>query len=305
MPSFYPRRTVGFVEQDDVMLTSLTVEEQLYYSARLRLPSSLYDNAARDRRVADTLEVLNLTKCRDTRIGDDRTRGVSGGERKRTAVGVELVSDTSLLLLDEPTSGLDSHSSLSLIQTLRQITRSRKGLSSVMTIHQPSWQVLSLFDRTQFLAQGRVYFDGKPSELIGYFTSLGYELSEGTNPADWAIALAENPEKTPEGAQRVHDLIHAWETKGATTSTTTTTSGTVNSATSGATTPTLAHSPLQEHGSKTSAAEDPASPVSSHSLEVYSHWPTSWLSELRVLTQRNLQQLSRDTITLYATVAQT
>ncbi|TKY89499.1 hypothetical protein EX895_002030 [Sporisorium graminicola] len=97
------KRLTGFVEQDDLMFSALTVQETLQYSADLRLPNRLYNKHERQQRVQDSIAMLRLEKCRDTRIGGPNQRGVSGGERKRVAVGTELVADVSVLLLDEPT----------------------------------------------------------------------------------------------------------------------------------------------------------------------------------------------------------
>jgi ABC-type multidrug transport system ATPase subunit len=88
------KRTVGFVEQDDVMLGLLTVQETVEYSAKMRLPSKLYTQEQKAQRVQDTIDMLRLQKCRDTRIGTSTTRGISGGERKRTSIAV--VSDGSI-----------------------------------------------------------------------------------------------------------------------------------------------------------------------------------------------------------------
>lgn len=81
------KRTVGFVEQEDMMLGHLTVEETLAYAARLRLPDKLYTRDQKAQRVQDTIDMLRLQTCKDTRIGSSNTRGVSGGERKRTSIG--------------------------------------------------------------------------------------------------------------------------------------------------------------------------------------------------------------------------
>lgn len=95
------KRTVGFVEQEDLMIGLLTVYEQLYFSAKMRLPNGLYENSAKKSRVEDIIQMLRLEKCRDTRIGDARTRGVSGGEKKRTSIGI-----VSLITRTESECGL-------------------------------------------------------------------------------------------------------------------------------------------------------------------------------------------------------
>lgn len=250
------------------MLGYLTVEEQLIYSAKIRLPSRFYDNKAKLQRVEETIAMLRLEKCRDTRIGDAQTRGVSGGERKRTAIGVELVNNSQLLLLDEPTSGLDAFAAVSVIENVRNAARER-NLACVMTIHQPSWALLNLFDTVQLLAQGKVYYNGTPEDTIPWFASLGYDVPKGANPADYFITLAENPGKTEEGEKRIQDLIAAWATR--------------------------PHAQTPSHGSDDTVAktgsETPARTKAGEGMPdddaVNREWPAPWLHELRVLTMRN------------------
>ena len=105
------RRGWGFVFQDDLLLSNLSVRETIHFSAMLRLPQTLSPEA-RAERVTATLRQLRLLECADTLIGSEAKRGVSGGERKRCAIGVELVSRPRMLFLDEPTSGLDAATAL-------------------------------------------------------------------------------------------------------------------------------------------------------------------------------------------------
>jgi len=105
----------GYVPQHDVLPGTLTVKEHLLFHAKLRCPpgkgpgaSAAADDAARRSRVADVIEALGLSKCADTRIGGEFTRGLSGGEKRRVSVAEELVVEPGILFLDEPTTGLDS-----------------------------------------------------------------------------------------------------------------------------------------------------------------------------------------------------
>lgn len=264
------KRTVGFVEQDDVMLGHLTVEETLDYAARMRLPDKLYTAEQKKQRVQDTIQMLRLQTCKDTRIGTANTRGVSGGERKRTSIGTELVSDVSLLLLDEPTSGLDAYAAYSVVEHLRTTTQQR-GLSCLMTIHQPSWALLKLMDRVQLLTRGKVYFEGPPGDMLAWFDAVGYHVPEGANPADYYITIAENPDNSAEGEARVQKLIQAWATRD------------------------VSARPSEEEEQEDGANDDaPAAKEEEEedkTLDAYKVWPTSWLGEVRALTQRNLMQL--------------
>lgn len=101
--------------------------------------------AQRTRMVEDIIELLHLQDCADVLVGSEMIKGISGGEKKRTAIGVELVTRPSILFLDEPTSGLDSWAAYSVIQNLKAL--SAKGCTILTTIHQPSSEVFHLFDQ--------------------------------------------------------------------------------------------------------------------------------------------------------------
>ncbi|ORY44120.1 hypothetical protein BCR33DRAFT_717206 [Rhizoclosmatium globosum] len=153
----------GFVFQDDVILSTMTVTEAITMSATLRLPKSVSPEE-RTKRVNQIIEELNLGKCRDTIIGDTHIKGVSGGERKRCAMAMEMVTNPQVLFLDEPTSGLDTFTAFSVIQTLRSIAHN-DGRTIVATIHQPSSEIYHLFDDLLLLADGRII---NPADFFFY-----------------------------------------------------------------------------------------------------------------------------------------
>jgi ABC-type lipoprotein export system ATPase subunit len=134
------RRRIGFVTQDDLMWASLSVEATLTYASQLRLPEAL-PREQKAARVEHIINLLGLDKCRGTQIGGPMQRGVSGGERKRVSIALELLTDPALLLLDEPTSGLDSTIAAKLVATLRGL--SAAGRAIVASIHQPSTRCVS------------------------------------------------------------------------------------------------------------------------------------------------------------------
>jgi len=119
-----PKRMVGVVWQDDLLLSNLTVKETVRFAARLKTPQSVSDEDI-DMLVDNTLSTLGLSHVQNSLIGapggSGKSRGISGGERKRVAVAVELVARPSVLLLDEPTSGLDATSAYQLMVTLKQL----------------------------------------------------------------------------------------------------------------------------------------------------------------------------------------
>lgn len=181
------RQIAKFVEQDDTtMFAELTVREQILYSARLALPSNVSE-AQKVARVDKIIQELGLSKCQDTYIGSELVRGVSGGERRRAAIGVELVTDPSLIFLDEPTTGLDSFNALNVMTSLRHLARN--GRTIVTTIHQPRSSIFHLFDMLCLIAEGRTVYFGPAHEAATHFASLGFHSPPHFNVADFAIDI--------------------------------------------------------------------------------------------------------------------
>ena len=199
------KRLVGIVFQDDMMLPALTAFETVKFAADLRMPRRCSD-AERTEACDAILNELGLAHVRDQLVGGAARRGVSGGERKRLAVGVELVTRPALLLMDEPTSGLDAAAALSLMRTLR--TLASRGQTVVAAIHQPRTTVFDSFDHLVLMSKGHALYDGAPDGCVGHLESLGLGLTlpPRTNPADWLMdviaadeSLGEDTRKLPEG----------------------------------------------------------------------------------------------------------
>eukprot|EP01135_Chromosphaera_perkinsii_P004233 Nk52_evm22s272 gene=Nk52_evmTU22s272 len=179
----------AYVPQDDNMMASLTVEEMINYSAQLRLPHDKYTAEERAEHVNDIILGLGLDRVRDSQVGGTAlVRGVSGGERRRVSIGMELVTRPAVLFLDEPTSGLDSAASLQVIRMLKQLAI-KEQFSVIATIHQPSTKVYELFDKTMLLAGGKTVFFGPRAELPDHFESLGYPCPQFINPADYYMDM--------------------------------------------------------------------------------------------------------------------
>uniref|UniRef100_A0A7S1THM9 Probable ATP-dependent transporter ycf16 n=1 Tax=Compsopogon caeruleus TaxID=31354 RepID=A0A7S1THM9_9RHOD len=189
------RRLSAYVEQDDKLFAELTVEEQIRFSAYLRLPKSM-TNDERETRVNETIQELGLSRVRNSQIGNEIIRGVSGGERKRVNVGVELVADPSLIFLDEPTSGLDSFNALNVMYSLRKLASA--GRAVVSTIHQPRSNIFQLFDVLCLLSQGRLMYFGPAAGAITYFSSISFNCPMQFNPADYFIDLLSVDPRSPE-----------------------------------------------------------------------------------------------------------
>ena len=137
-PSVVPPfgNALPYVMQQDILTPTQTVRESLWFSANLRLPNS-YSKKDKLELVEKMLKDLGLEKCADTYIGDDMIRGVSGGEKKRTCVGIELIMKPKLIFLDEPTSGLDSYAAHNVVLRLKDLA-ANDGCNVLCTIHQPS-----------------------------------------------------------------------------------------------------------------------------------------------------------------------
>ena len=176
----------AFVQQDDVLFETLTVREQLEFAAKLKLKGTYEEKMIR---VDKILDELKLTKCQNTKVGGALFKGVSGGERKRTSIGVELITNPSLIFLDEPTTGLDSFTAYSVIETLKELALG--GRTIITTIHQPSTDIYENFDRLILMAQGRIVFFNEARLAVDYFSKLGkdYICPDWNNPADFFMDL--------------------------------------------------------------------------------------------------------------------
>ncbi|KAL7578591.1 hypothetical protein ACA910_009744 [Epithemia clementina (nom. ined.)] len=208
-----PKRLVGVVWQDDLLLSNLTVRENVWYAARLKTPMSVSD-AQVEQTIEATLENLGLTKVQHSLVGNHMRRGISGGERKRVAVASELVVRPSLLFLDEPTSGLDAATALELMQTLQDLARGQ-GLSIVTVIHQPRTSIFNQYiDSLLLLSRGRVVYNGPPRQVRSYLeTCCGgtvTPLLPETGIADWIMdVIKQDEQKQPKKQQQQDTDKHA------------------------------------------------------------------------------------------------
>uniref|UniRef100_UPI00398E5A95 broad substrate specificity ATP-binding cassette transporter ABCG2-like n=1 Tax=Pristiophorus japonicus TaxID=55135 RepID=UPI00398E5A95 len=174
----------GYVMQDDIIMGTLTVRENLLFSAALRLPSSIRFKD-KEERVDQIISQLGLTKVSDSKVGTELIRGVSGGERKRTHIGMELIINPPVLFLDEPTTGLDSGTAKSVLTLLKSL--SRCGRTIIVSIHQPRYFIFKLFDSLTLLANGRMLYHGPAKTALQYFSSIGYQCATFNNPADFFL----------------------------------------------------------------------------------------------------------------------
>lgn len=157
---------IGYVPQDDLLIEELTVYQNLYFTAKLCFDGMA--EAELDRRVMDVLSDLGLEAARDLKVGSPVNKYISGGQRKRLNIALELIREPSILFLDEPTSGLSSADTEMVVNLLKE--QALKGKLIVANIHQPSSDVFKLFDRLWLLDKGGYpVYDGNPIEAVTYF----------------------------------------------------------------------------------------------------------------------------------------
>lgn len=177
------KHLLGFVPQEDVMHRDLTVRENVVMSALTRLPATWSHDAKLDF-AESVLEVLGLVEIADSIVGDELVRGISGGQRKRVNIALELAADPLVLFLDEPTSGLDSTGSLQVCSALTRIAR--LGITVALVLHQPRYEIFAAFDDLLILGKGgRTVYLGPVAEALPYFEAqLGLPCPRFVNPAD-------------------------------------------------------------------------------------------------------------------------
>ncbi|XP_059625102.1 ABC transporter G family member 5 [Cornus florida] len=181
------KKISGYVTQKDTLFPLLTVEETLMFSAklRLRLPQSQLTS-----RVKSLIYELGLGHVAGTRVGDDRVRGISGGERRRVSIGVEVIHDPKVLILDEPTSGLDSTSALQVIDIVKDMAETG-GRTIILSIHQPGFRIVKLFNSILLLANGSVLHHGTVDQLGVQLKLMGLQLPLHVNLVEFAIESIE------------------------------------------------------------------------------------------------------------------
>lgn len=207
------KSVLGFVPQDDIVHEDLTVREQIRFSAELRNDSKL--SASRlDRITDDVLAVMQIDHIQNSIVGGVEKRGISGGQRKRVNIGLELAAQPNILFLDEPTSGLDSTSSLSVVLSLKKMCQ--LGMTSIMVIHQPRYSLFTLFDDVLLLGKGgQTVYLGPSIGAKEYFEELGFKMPLDENPADWLMDVVCGEVPNPDLPEfKPQMLVDMWKADG-------------------------------------------------------------------------------------------
>ncbi|CAL8467764.1 g7302 [Coccomyxa elongata] len=255
----------GYVQQEDLFYSQLTVRETLNMAAALRLPKDMPADK-KEAAVVDLIQRLGLTQSADTPVGDAKKRGLSGGEKKRLSIGCELLGSPMLLFLDEPTTGLDSFQAEKVMQTLKNLAMD--GKTVVCSIHQPRSSIFSMFDDLLLLSEGSTIYSGPAKGAISHFESLGHPIPANYNPAEFIADLisidSSSSTAEKESRERVEKLRAAFK----------------NVAVSDESAPSSVSLP---------ATPDSAAPED--------ETPCSWPQQANLLFKRSWRQISRDKAT--------
>jgi len=183
----FMRERTAYVMQEELLFPFLTVTETLMLHCKLRRGS--LSDAEIETVVREIIGELGLTKVAKSFVGKPGglPRGISGGERKRVNIGVEMVSDPEALFLDEPTSGLDSFQALRCVTALRQLAS--QGRTIVCTIHQPRSSIFAMFARLLLISEGRLLYIGDATDALEYFASLSFDCPNLTTPSDFYMDI--------------------------------------------------------------------------------------------------------------------
>ncbi|KAH1141180.1 hypothetical protein AAZX31_12G019400 [Glycine max] len=271
---------VAYVTQEDIVLGTLTVRETISYSANLRLPSSMTKEEVNGI-IEGTIMEMGLQDCGDRLIGNWHLRGISGGEKKRLSIALEILTRPSLLFLDEPTSGLDSASAYFVAQTLRNL--GHDGKTVISSIHQPSSEVFALFDDLFLLSGGQTIYFGPAKKAVEFFAKAGFPCPSRRNPSDHFLRCINSDfdavTTTMMACQRVHEEMSI-------------TTGSLSTAAIKATL--IEKYRWSEHATTARARIKEISSIEGHEFESKSNCEAKWWKQLSTLTRRSFVNMSRD-----------
>lgn len=209
-PSEFSKISAYVTQHDNLLIPQLTVRETLYYQAKLRMPVSEHYRIPSV--IALLLRRTGLVDCADTPIGSANVKGISGGEKRRVSIAIQLLGKPKILFLDEPTSGLDVATSSSILTLLHELAS--EGTTIILTIHQPSKEMFWQFDSMVLLARGGfVVYNGDVDRMPQYFQRHGQACPKEVNFADHVLDVVSKRagETTEQSLSRVNYMIQAWK----------------------------------------------------------------------------------------------
>ncbi|KAF9175294.1 hypothetical protein BGX20_006981 [Mortierella sp. AD010] len=305
------RRMVGFVDQEDTLPPTQTVYEAVLFSAMLRLPEAMPIQEIHTR-VTEVIEMLGLSHCSDRRIGNITSRGISGGEKRRVSIALELITRPPILILDEPTSGLDSYSAHMVVEQLCKLAAS-KTTTVILTIHQPRSDIFFMFDQALVISKGEALYFGPSNAAADYFRRRDLVCPTNYNIADYLLDIAMDQELLAKaksyqgdddekgGISTSHQLHASGETfsrrgmnanehvNGTTSSNMKSSDSTQTSAVSSPHETTVRICETDSINSSTECLSEKTTVKRQKTV-----YPTSFLTQLQVIMKRNFQTLIRD-----------
>lgn len=204
----------SYVLQSDNLLSYLTVEETLTYTAQLALRK--HSDEAIKKKVSAVMAELSLTHVAHSVIGGRIFPGISGGERRRVSIASQLLQDPKVILLDEPTTGLDSMTANQIVVLLAELARRDRIV--IVTIHQPRSELFKVFSRIAIMSRGELVFCGKPEQMVNFFSECGYECPEYCNPfdiyVDFTSVDTRSSEREAATLTRMHEITSSYQKSG-------------------------------------------------------------------------------------------
>lgn len=187
----------GYVMQHDTHYPTLTVQETLMFAANVLLSES---RAVRVARVETAIRDLGLVDVQHSFVGEDMKRGISGGEKKRVSIAIQLIHNPPILFLDEPTTGLDAFNSLILMKKLKDVAI-RHQRCIITSIHQPRTSLFEMFDDVMILSKGESVYFGSRHDALNEFAKHGCACPSNVNPADFVIDTVVSSEMAATGIE--------------------------------------------------------------------------------------------------------
>uniref|UniRef100_A0A3Q0RQX4 ATP-binding cassette sub-family G member 5 n=1 Tax=Amphilophus citrinellus TaxID=61819 RepID=A0A3Q0RQX4_AMPCI len=201
----------SYVLQSDNLLSYLTVEETLTYTAQLALRKHSAD--AIKKKVTAVMAELSLSHVAHSVVGGQVFPGISGGERRRVSIASQLLQDPRVVLLDEPTTGLDSMTANQIVVLLAQLARRNRIV--IVTIHQPRSELFRVFNRIAIMSRGELVFCGPTEDMVDFFSQCGYECPEYCNPfdiyVDFTSVDTRSSEREAATFTRMHEITSAYQ----------------------------------------------------------------------------------------------